>query len=468
MASCSSEIRVRVDVDPDTPAAAAESLHRHLDLNGISQVEDSSARVDYLLSVSVSGPDDPRNNALTTRVLAREWLAPVTAMWSPYRDARDAADDIELRILPVKSIKLPQRAVPDDGKYPGDPGYRWYNDAVVSLSARSRRAEADPIPEWFGTIPKEVDKPEIVWIGAVGDIMAGRGISRLFREADGLETVFGDTLAILRQFDVLMGNLEGAVTTRGDRAQKSYTFRYQPWVLDYLAEAGFDYLSLTNNHSFDFGKEGFLDTLRFLAEKGIATSGAGRDAEEAAQTARFEFRGQELQILSLGAYPREKNGFDGLESAAAGDERPGILWAGEFAYTEMVERFSGGTLNILMVHGGKEWSERPSEPQRHFYRTLIDMGADMVIGSHPHVLQGFESYGDGFIAYSLGNFLFPGMDETRYGEESLILSVGIIDETIRYVQPIPVQINGTTVALDTSGRILDRVLGQTKELNTAR
>lgn len=121
-----------------------------------------------------------------------------------------------------------------------------------------------------------------------------------------------------------------------------------------------------------------------------------------------------------------------------------------------------------MVHGGEEWSEGPSESLRAFYRSLIDMGVDMVIGSHPHVLHGFESHNGGLIAYSLGNFIFPGMDETKYGEESLILGVGVVDQTVRYVELFPVRINNRTVAMDTGGEILERVLAQTEELHRER
>ena len=462
---CSPVHRVRITSGPGVPNEVTRSVTAHLLSNDIPVAGEKDDRISYSIHISHLPAGQEMSSDASLRILHREWLAPVTTLWSPAQVAGEISTSSEPRILPLDSIAPPDRALPDGGKFPGDSGYPWHNDTVVSIRAHSPGAREDPVPAWFSSIPGGIEDPDILWIGAVGDIMVGRGIPELLKSDNGPVKVFGNTLSVLQSRDLLMGNLEGAVTTGGIRAEKSYTFRFSPWILPYLREAGFSYLSLTNNHSFDYGEQGFVDTLRHMEDAGIKTSGAGFNAASAARAAFFTLRGQRISVLSLGAYPREKNGFDGAVAAAAQDERPGILWMGDAADAAITEQVGESSFDILMVHGGVEWSEAPSDEIRALYKGYIDIGVDVVIGSHPHVLQGLESYKNGLIAYSLGNFLFPGMDETRYGEESLILSLGIVDNIIRYVNMIPVRISGTTISIATRGEILERVLDQTKALN---
>jgi poly-gamma-glutamate synthesis protein (capsule biosynthesis protein) len=296
-------------------------------------------------------------------------------------------------------------------------------------------------------------------------MMVGRGVDDLLLQGEGgLETVFNDTLEILRRQDILAGNLEGAVTDRGRRLEKSYTFRFKPEVLSPLRLAGFDYFSLTNNHCYDFGEVGFTDTLVHLNEAGIATSGAGVNLTEALEPWKARVEELDIAFFSLGAYPPERNGFDGSKTAAAGEHKPGILWADGPAVAEIGNRISHDDFTVILVHGGREWTTEPTEYQKKLYRELVVSGADLILGSHPHVLQGVEILQGRLIAYSLGNFIFPGMDETRYGEESMILSVGVHNGEIRYVEFYPVAIDNRTVSLDKSGIILNRFLSRTREL----
>ena len=113
-------------------------------------------------------------------------------------------------------------------------------------------------------------------------------------------------------------------------------------------------------------------------------------------------------------------------------------------------------MNILMVHGGHEWQFIPHQAQVDLYRGFIDRGVDIVFGSHPHVVQGMEAYRGKLIFYSLGNFLFPGMDETLGGEESVIVSCGVYRGKVRYLEVYPVRLQGTTVRLDPSSKTIDR------------
>ncbi len=379
------------------------------------------------------------------RVVSRIALSPVTLLSDPRNGAASA--DVRagrFRVVPFESVTLPERALPVDRLYPDSPGYGVWGDVTISLDT------ADPgLKRWYESLPapSTPGPADIVWIGAVGDVMPARGVDAELLSDGGVRRVFGDTLPFLSSRRILLGNLEAAATTSGSRTSKTYTFRFAPDSLRGLAEAGFSYLSIANNHSFDFGQEGFLDTLESLKRWGIATSGAGRDAADAARPFSLVSGGLDIRVLSFGAYPVDRTGFDGRRMAKAGTQSPGILWLDDDGLVAAARAFAPGTFSIALVHGGQEWLTLPTEDQKRLYRALVDAGADMVIGSHPHVLQGMEARRGGLIAYSLGNFLFPGMEGTPGGQDSVILRVGVSGGAIRCVQVVPVRLHQGTVRL---------------------
>ena len=372
-------------------------------------------------------------------------LAPVAELWDAGRSVSTA--DIQagrVAVAPVESITLPRIALPVDGLFPDQPGYPLIGQ--VSLRLRSD----DPvIRAWFDSLPAPAGSPrtEITWVGAVGDIMPARGVDAALLSPGGARRVFGDALPVLASCNLLLGNLEAAATSRGTAVKKTYRFRFDPAALRVLKETGFTYLSLSNNHTFDYGSDGFLDTLANLSRWGIGTSGAGADESEAEMPLIESSGSTELRVLSFGAYPIDRTGFDGRKVARAGAEKPGTLWLDDAGLEEAARGFSAGAFNIAMVHGGEEWNARPVPEQIRLYRELIHAGADVVIGSHPHVLQGMEAFHGGVIVYSLGNFLFPGMEGTRGGQDSFILKVGVLNGKLRYLQMFPVRLGGTSVRL---------------------
>ena len=223
-----------------------------------------------------------------------------------------------------------------------------------------------------------------------------------------------------------------------------------------LKKAGFDYLSAVNNHCFDFDEQGFLDTLYNLDRYGIKTSGAGKNLSGALEPALFNINGTEFRILSLADYPAEKDKFEGRKETQASDTKPGILWPSAPVYNAVKKMSSEKGVSIVSVHAGYEWQNQPAGSQVRLYRKLAELGADIVIGSHPHVLQPVEEWNGSLIIYSLGNFIFPGMDETEYGEESMILSLGFYEGRLLYINYIPVNIDGKYLSIDKSGKILKR------------
>lgn len=423
------------------------------------------------------GPEAPSGLVVEARayVLARR-------LWEPEKEV-SAAEALELKesALPLEELVLPLAGIPVDGLYPGEPGYalvRWtvlrLRDLSPERPARAGSAALlfrEKTNAWLAGL-REARPPraKVHWLGAVGDVMPGRGVSDVLAAEGGLERVFGDALPLLRKADYLFGNLEGAVTERGKPIGKRYSFRFPPSVLGSLAAAGFDYLSIVNNHSYDFGETGFLDTLSHLSASPFGSSGAGRNSEEAKRpwSARLggyaDTDGLELRVLSLGSYPKDSSGFDGKRDTEAKSDRAGVLWDGPEAIAAVRAMSSADSFDVVLVHGGEEWRTAPRRGHRLRYLEYVDAGADLVLGSHSHVVQGLEAHKGALVAHSLGNFLFPGMDETAYGEEGLLLLVGVQDGAARYVRPVPVRLDGKKVEVDKGSALLKRFFSATKEL----
>ena len=401
------------------------------------------------------------------------WLVPATDFWNPKTDINK--DDIyDYPLIPLEEIKLPQKGLSINNLYPGDPGYPAYESTWLSISFPDHCEEKNEVKknllEWFNKIKtchdlSNIPAPQISWIAGVGDIMVQRGVETiLIHQEEGDKAIFGDTLNILQGQDLLLGNLEGSITYTTSKTTKSYNFKFDSRVLPVLKEVGFDYFSLTNNHIYDYGEKGFRDTLKYLKEAEIPTSGAGLTIEEATEYTEILLGSNTVRILSMGAYPKDKNGWDGETMAQITTNRPGILFDGEIATRAVRNMSSPSSFDILMIHGGVEWRSIPDEDQRKIYRSYINAGADMIIGSHTHVLQGMEVWQDKLIAYSLGNFIFPGMDSMAFAEDSMILSAGIMNGEIKYIKVVPVKIDNQTISIDKSGNILERFITLTTDL----
>ncbi|MGA2639676.1 MAG: CapA family protein [Spirochaetia bacterium] len=381
------------------------------------------------------------------RIVEESVLVPVIRFWeAPPALTRARAESGSARLLPLEAVALPDIALPVDGVYPGNPAYPLVRRLTVGIQGD------DPLlRQWFETLPNlpiQGTAERIRWIGAVGDVMPARGVDTALLAPGGVQRVFGNTLPVLRGLDLLVGNLEAVAAAGSARTGKTYMFHFDPRALKSLADAGFTYLSAANNHTFDFGSDGFIETIANLGQAGIATSGTGRTFEEASRPTVMNIGDVEVRLLSFAAYPVDRTGFDGRTMARATPDRPGALWLDDEGIAAAARGFSADAFNIALVHGGIEWSSNPTDEQRRRYRDLVRAGADLVIGSHPHVLQGLEAMDGRLIAYSLGNFLFPGMEDTGGGARSVILEVGTTGRRIVSLRAVPVRLSEGTVRLD--------------------
>lgn len=256
---------------------------------------------------------------------------------------------------------------------------------------------------------------DTVTIALVGDILPAARVLDYMNQY-GFDYPFRETSRLLTAADITAGNLETSITKRGTPEQnKEYVYRGPQEALVPIKEAGFDFLSLANNHTMDYGWEGLSDTMDALDEAEIKHAGSGNDEVEAFTPAYLEGNGKSVAFVGLTqVVPKVE--------WKAGRNHPGLAEAYSFerAVAAVKEARGNADVVVVMVHWGKERTDMPVMQQQSLARALVDAGADLVVGSHPHVLQGFESYKGKWIAYSLGNFVFPGMSPPSTAETGIL------------------------------------------------
>ena len=216
---------------------------------------------------------------------------------------------------------------------------------------------------------------------------------------------------MLKDADYRIGNLECPIATVGvPMESKIYSFRAHPRVLPFL-EQHIDAVSVANNHSGDYGKAAFMETLAQLDSVKILHFGGGENANTAHRPLWINRNGIKIAVLGYNEFkPR---------SFEAGATTPGIAWSEDSHVISDIRaaRRAGADVVIPFMHWGWERETTPSERQRKLARKMINAGADIVVGSHPHVVQGAQIYRGKPIIYSLGNFVFDGFttDVTRLG-----------------------------------------------------
>ncbi len=280
--------------------------------------------------------------------------------------------------------------------------------AVIAAACGDERAElriapvAPPSATGASATPPqripEAPAPRTVTIAVVGDLMFARDITTLMQER-GVEYPFARVRSLLSDTDLTLGNLEGTFTERGQALPKEYTFRAPPSLARTLSWAGFEAVSLANNHTWDYGLEGMDDTIRTLDALGVRHAGAGRD--EDAAMAPSVLRTPSGVTVALLAFS------DVGEVQFAASERPGVARADEASIERAVRRATGlADFVVAYLHWGYEYTYAPTERQRTLAGAAVRAGASAVIGAHPHVLQPWERVEGVPVLYSLGNFVF--------------------------------------------------------------
>jgi hypothetical protein len=249
------------------------------------------------------------------------------------------------------------------------------------------------------------DKNNTLCVAIAGDICM-RNLTDIM-DAEYSREALREIQPILDRADVRLINLENAIIDGGTAIHKSGPpLKGSPKNLVFLKEGRFDCTILANNHVGDYGEEGVYSTFKALDKEGIAHVGAGRNLDESYIPWYYEANDCKLAVIAIC-----ENEFGIAEADKAGT-------AG-FDMYRVLHTIRNAKVNadfvIVVMHGGNEYNPIPSPRVVSRYRIFVDLGADAVIGMHPHCMQGFETYNNTPIVYSTGNFLFPkfGVKETK-------------------------------------------------------
>lgn len=344
------------------------------------------------------------------------------------------------------------------GAFPGEAGSVDWGAAVVPLKI----VPTQEIDRLCAALTRWATPP--IQIAAVGDMMLGRSINMHVERTGEVDYPFAAMSSLLNTADLRIGNLECVISELGEAAYKAYAFRVGYWGIESLARARFDVLSLGNNHALDFGPEAMLDTLSRLRAAGITVVGAGATEADARTHQVVDVGGLRLAFLGTVNTSKERYGFDPSATAATA-MTPGVAWGDpEKLRADVQAAAKDADLVIVMLHSGTEWRIEPTKIQQALARAAVDAGAAVVIGAHPHVMQGVEYYQDGFIAYSLGNFVFEAYDN---GQAFMRLWIGADGVRAYAWEPYRVALNGRPLPANEieTGLILAGMNSMTKTLN---
>ena len=284
--------------------------------------------------------------------------------------------------------------------------------SAPAATASSATASAATASAATASAPKSTTAPAStasapITLGFAGDINLSEGWSttqHLDKCPNGIaDCISPNIIALTNSCSLFMLNNEYTYSTRGTKlAGKAYTFRANPSRVSVIQQLGTDVVLMANNHVYDYGKDAFLDTLTTLDSVGIPYVGAGRNMSEAERPIIFTVNG--IKIAYVAATRAEKT----IYTPEAGKDTPGVLRTyDETHYLNVIRNAKkNADYVVASVHWGTEYLNNADSTQQKLAHEYIDAGADAVIGSHTHVLQGIEYYKNKPIMYSLGNFWF--------------------------------------------------------------
>ncbi len=273
----------------------------------------------------------------------------------------------------------------------------------------------------------------------VGDVMMGRYVEEV-TERHGADYLFRYVKPYFDASDYISGNFEHPIlkedASRYTEAEKSIHLHTGVDSIHTVKNAGFTVMNLANNHLMDYGEEGIRDTLDVFDRYRMDYVGAGADLKDAKEHINYQdVNGVRVATL----------GFTDVfvEDTIATKDRSGLLSANPDVLFEMIEKaknedHGNADLVIVNVHWGQEYDTEATPRQKAQAKAMVDAGADIIIGHHPHVLQSFDVYKEGIIFYSLGNFVFDqGWTRTK---DSAMVQYHLTEEGKATIDVIPLQI----------------------------
>lgn len=303
-----------------------------------------------------------------------------------------------------------------------------------------------------------------VRFSAVGDILIS-GIVEELIERKGPKEPFTFVSDTFEKSDVVFGNLEGPLSNRGVPLKGKCCIYSPPKTFQSLKLAGFNVVSLANNHIFDYGYGGFMDTISIFKKSNVYWFGAGRNLYEAVKPAILNVNGISIAFLGYA--------WDFIGALNAGKNSFGTAPLNEKLIIENIRNIAEKVdFVIVSLHWGYDGEIYPLPSHRKMAHKMIDEGADLVLGHHPHLIQGIEKYDEGVILYSLGNFIFPDIQCKDYSiiqkpenKESMIFQCEISREGINYFDIIPIKCNEAFQPIELRNKEKKQKLKKIRELS---
>ncbi|MFW5868930.1 MAG: CapA family protein [Armatimonadota bacterium] len=332
-------------------------------------------------------------------------------------------------------------------------GCAWFGGTDGAAAADAPGAVSG-VAQTAPPLPEPEPEPRSFTMVAVGDVMLDRGVWRLI-QANGFQSILKKVREDLRSADITFANLECPLATSGPHAPSDCIFRADPRAVDVLLDGGVDVVTLANNHTLDAGVAGLMSTLDHLDRAGIAYCGAAREREAAWEPCLFE-----VNDVTLGFVGCTDLSFQHGSWAKVDD-----------ATTKFAERVRSAKeqceLLVVTLHWGNEYQSVPTERQRTVAHAAVEAGADLVIGHHPHTLQGIGSHHGSPILYSVGNFVFDQREGERM--ESAIFHLTWTEGEGWHIRAVPVWIPRSRMGpiypdAARSAKIIERLAGLSANL----
>jgi len=308
----------------------------------------------------------------------------------------------------------------------------------------------------------------VVKLAAIGDIALSHGYNELL-VSYGPDYPFAKVRSFFKEHDIILANLEAPFCKSGETYPLKCSLRADPKYITGLKTAGINLVSLANNHILDYRELAFSKTRELLDQYNIKHFGAGNNLREAREPVVYNVKGVssgflgycDVQIDSPFYASEQKRGISPLKM--------------EYLKNDIAKLSQKVDIVIVSLHWGVENWSYPTPQQRKQAHQIIEYGADIIIGHHPHVIQGIEQYQGGYIIYSLGNFLFSDINWSWVNEnsktinskvilenknrESLILSMTFDSKGIREIEyrPCVIDADSQVNLLDYDHKIMKRL-----------
>ena len=270
---------------------------------------------------------------------------------------------------------------------------------------------------------------------AAGDLNIAHWITPII-EKQGYDYPFKYIKEHLFSADLVFANLEAPFCESGEPYPKNFVFKVPEKHAQVLKSGNINLVSLANNHILDFGLSCLTSTVQVLKKEKIYCAGAGSDFNNAYKPAIFKINNIKFAFFAYSmTFPKYFFATDSTGGTAYPHKK--ILKDSISYYNDKVDHI------IVSFHWGEELTEFPKEYQQNYARFAIDYGADIILGHHPHVLQGIEKYNNKFIIYSLGNFIFASY--TNKASDSIMLDLQFSKTKIKDFKIVPINVNNYEV-----------------------